>query len=267
MKINNRTHRTLLLASALLLAVAWLCLSGCSKKPERETVPVTTDTLSETINTLSETHDTLSATTDTLHVTFDTLIDTRDGKTYRTVKIGNQVWMAENLNYKPKTGKSWCYNDSDSYCEKYGRLYNWETAKKVCPAGWHLPSRSDWQELVRAVDSNAHLTEDGWDCYNYAGEKLKSQSGWFVNKNNIFYDRSDEFGFNGSDEFGFSALPGGDRHTGGKFYDAGYYGNWWTATESGSGVAYARNMGYYYEYVYENDDNKSHGLSVRCLGN
>ena len=79
-----------------------------------------------------------------------TLTDTRDGKIYKTVKIGEQVWMAENLNYEAEGSR--CYNDSTTYCKKYGRLYNWETAMKACPNGWHLPSEKELHELVYFVD-------------------------------------------------------------------------------------------------------------------
>jgi uncharacterized protein (TIGR02145 family)/uncharacterized repeat protein (TIGR02543 family) len=176
--------------------------------------------------------------------------DNRDGKTYKKVTIGSQTWMGENLNYQTSSG-SWCYGNSADSCTKYGRLYDRSTAKTVCPVGWHLPSRVEWQTLVRAVDANAQLS-GGWDDNNVAGKKLKSSSGWYNNGN-------------GTDDYGFSALPGGFYYEGG-FLNAGSYGNWWTATERGSGFAYYRYMYYGGDFVVEYGDSKSYGFSVRCLG-
>ena len=167
------------------------------------------------------------------------LTDSRNGQKYRAVKIGSKTWMAQNLNYQ--TGKSWCYGDDNSNCEKYGRLYDWNTAKTACPAGWHLPSRQEWNDLVAMVGGNV------------AGKALKSTYGW----------NSDG---NGTDEFGFSALPGGSRFTDGSFRGVGTGGGWWTATEDGRSDAYGR-------YMYDDEDyvgggglnGKGSGFSVRCI--
>ncbi|MDR2581883.1 MAG: hypothetical protein LBC75_00200 [Fibromonadaceae bacterium] len=77
--------------------------------------------------------------------------DSRDGKTYKVVKIGSQTWMAENLNYDAKDSK--CYGNNEGYCQKYGRLYNWATAKTACPNGWHLPTEADWTQLTKYLKS------------------------------------------------------------------------------------------------------------------
>jgi uncharacterized protein (TIGR02145 family) len=187
-----------------------------------------------------------------------TFTDTRDGQTYQPVKIGTQTWMAENLNYLTESG-SWCYNDSASYCKKYGRLYDWKTAKTVCPKGWKLPSREDWDYLAQASGGGKESDDDGITYWYGAGKKLKSKSGW----NN----RDDGKNGNGTNDFGFSALSGGYRLSGVDFYDfygVGEDGFWWTATDSGSNYAYYRGMNRndsVYEYCNRND----YGCSVRCV--
>jgi uncharacterized protein (TIGR02145 family) len=169
---------------------------------------------------------------------FGSLTDSRDAKTYKTVKIGNQVWMAENLNYK--TGKSWCYDGDNSNCEKYGRLYDWNTANTACPSGWHLPSHEEWNGLV-AVSGGA-----------VAGKTLKSTSGWDGNGNGV-------------DGNGFSAMPGGGLYDG-YFHDYGEEGVWWAATaESGSKFAYSLDMISTKDRVSAGKRFKHYGLSVRCL--
>ena len=217
--------RKLLLATAAVAAA--ICLAGCSKKVVQQPIPETQDTLPV--------------------ITYDTLTDTRDGQTYKTVKIGTQTWMARNLNYKTENG-SWCYEDSISYCKKYGRLYDWNTAKKACMNGWHLPKRQEWDNLETSVADSM-----------IAGKTLKSKNGW-----NNQYDGSNG---NGTDIYGFSALPGGFRYSNGvfQFLYAGGYGLWWTAEEDYSGNAYGRGMYYTYDSLYENYGDKSHGRSVRCV--
>jgi TonB family protein len=190
-----------------------------------------------------------------------TFTDLRDGRVYKAVKMPDgKTWMGENLNYK--TVNSWCYGNDDANCKQYGRLYDWNTAKTACPAGWHLPLREEWRELVRAVDPNAKLIIDdrdntNCDSYNIAGKRLKSKSGWGSHSS-----------YNGTDDYGFSALPGGYRGVDGSFNDAGgNNGCWWTTAEAeyGNGKAYGRIMGCYYDTVNEYYDSVGVGFSVRCV--
>ncbi|GBU23201.1 hypothetical protein R80B4_03117 [Fibrobacteres bacterium R8-0-B4] len=194
-----------------------------------------------------------------------TLSDKRDGRKYRTAQIGGQVWMAQNLNYR--TGGSRCYNDNVSNCNKYGGLYDWNAAKKACPAGWHLPSDDEWTVLVKAINAGEN------NLYS-VGNTLKAKEGWNPG------DDDDDTETDGTDSYGFAALPGGGRAAdnpgggrpagdvdGGKFYDIGDIGAWWTASESprDSGSARFRAM-YNLSYGLAVDNiNKGYGLSVRCV--
>jgi len=184
----------------------------------------------------------------------NTFTDSRDGKTYRMVVIGGKTWMAENLNYQK--GNSWCYGNNSSNCNKYGRLYNWNTAKSACPAGWHLPTRQEWDGLAKpaAVEKKS----DGGSTYwRGSGKALKAKSGWNGHEG--------ESG-GGTDDYGFSALPGGFRnHRNGGFKNIGDYGYWWTATEGNSGFAGHLNMGYALDRVEERNQDVDYGYSVRCV--
>ncbi|GBU23370.1 hypothetical protein R80B4_03287 [Fibrobacteres bacterium R8-0-B4] len=174
--------------------------------------------------------------------------DARDGKIYWTTAIGGNTWMAENLNYRPRTGKSWCYNDTASYmnsygriyashCDVYGRLYDWNTAKTACPAGYHLPSREEWSALAAAAE----------------------------------IDDYDEYGFSATGN-GFSAIKAGYRDSNrNTFSDMNENAYWWTAAESGSdNLAYCRikhtpRRGNENSLVEEKRDDKNNGMSVRCV--
>lgn len=205
-------------------------------------------------------------------VEYDSIVDSRDGKVYKTVKIGDQTWMAENLNYDPGQGGSgdakydwsWCRN-----CEVIGHLYTWAAAidsvklandaenpqdcgygkgcgltgklQGICPDGWHLPSKAEWQDLFDAVGGRST-----------AGEVLKSQTGWYRKGN-------------GTDAFGFSALPAGDKSDNGYFYHAGDIAYFWSATGNSDHFAYLMYLGYGYKYADLYDDNKNYGYSVRCV--
>jgi len=177
--------------------------------------------------------------------------DPRDGKAYKTVKIGDQTWMAENLNYDAEGSE--CYDNDTANSEKYGRLYDWETAVAACPDGWRLPTNEEWQKLVDFAGG------DG-----VAGGKLKAESGW-------------AYSDNGTDDYGFSALPGGSGGFGGDndFRGAGQYGHWWSAAEGngkkGKSLAYywrmSSNMGYRNSTVFKLCCHKAFLNSVRCIEN
>jgi uncharacterized protein (TIGR02145 family) len=173
---------------------------------------------------------------------------------YRTVEIGEQMWMAENLDYK--YGNSWCYEDKETNCEKYGRLYDWETAKKVCPSGWHLPTNADWDKLFLYVDSDYGIEEINVSFT--AGKDLKATSGW-----NNYEGKSG----NGMDKYDFSALPGGARKSDGSFHNIGSDGDWWSASDDGAIGVYYRGMSRDYEGTFCYTDTKSVGYSVRCVEN
>ena len=146
----------------------------------------------------------------------ESFTDSRDGQSYNIVKIGNLTWMADNLNYA--TEASACPDGDSRNCKRLGRLYTWAEAKTVCPDGWRLPTKADFEALVAAQSSSQ----------SRAGLALKSSDGWFKKGN-------------GTDEFGFNALPAGYRSAvlkaddgtiaGGKFDGIGGYAYFWSATE------------------------------------
>jgi uncharacterized protein (TIGR02145 family) len=221
---------------------------------------------------------------DPLTVVKGTMTDTRDGRTYKTVKIGSQTWMAENLNYadlrptKNEDSSSFCYNDSVSYCEKYGRLYLWSAAmdsmgtwstngmgcgdnrpcnptypvRGVCPDGWHLPDKEEWNLLIFAVGDTAA----GEMPYEVAGKKLKSTSGWI--------DYSEKYG-NGTDDYSFSVFPAGYKEGGG-FYGNGYAADFWTSVSRGDIYAFTMQFPYFTHNAYYSDiDKHSTWVPVRCV--
>ena len=167
-------------------------------------------------------------------------IDKRDGQRYKIVKIGHQVWMAENLIYKTKY--SICYNNDESYCKTYGRLYPWNDAIIACPAGWHLPNDNEFNLLIQTVGYQA-------------GKKLKSSSLW-----------------DGTDSLGFNAIGAGSFSPAnyiGKNEDAfgGIDGNssFWSATQYDDQRAYGRGIEKGKHNVIKFWANKVTGHSVRCI--
>jgi len=175
-------------------------------------------------------------------------IDTRDNKKYKVVIIGNQIWLGENLNYDATGSK--CYDNNPENCKKYGRLYDFETAKKSCPADWHLSSRKEWRILIDEVDDYK------------AGDYLKAIKGWYIEarfKNNSMY--GDGFNPNGKDKYGFSALPGGNGSSNGSFYNVENRGFWWADSDTKDGCE----MSWDSNKIKCDYNNGSPLFSVRCL--
>lgn len=215
------------------------------------------------------------------------LYDDRDGKTYKTVKIGEQEWMAENLNYDVQnyesSYRSWCYDNKDGKdgevdnCQKYGRLYRWSVVidsltltkdsaitcghrslgegscsipnkwKGICPTGWHVPTLKEWNDLIKYVGGS-----------DIAGKKLKSSEGW-----------ENLGGINGTDEVCFSGLPVGYK-LGTKFYDVSNNMKFWAANayEHSTVAAYAVQGHYRYEWFQSTTETVGPtAVAVRCIKN
>ena len=171
--------------------------------------------------------------------------------------LDGKTWMTENLNKTTKD--SWCYNNSADSCNKYGRLYTWDAAKKACPNGWHLSALDEWEHLFESVGGTKKVTIESTDWLD-AAKKLKSSSGWNEYLGNISI---------GTDDYGFSALPGGSGYRDGAIV-AGIIGTWWTATDMEADV----NIAAYSPFMYSYNDVAAVALnpydvgkSVRCVKN
>ena len=210
---------------------------------------------------------------------YGTLYDERDSTTYKTVKIGNQEWMAENLNYKylGETSQSFCYDGEKENCKKYGRLYQWSAAidsaslyvdhkmqcgygrspcnipkkwKGVCPKGSHLPTIDEWNSLIDYLGTNR------------AGKVLKSNNGWV----NDYYDGIVENG-NGSDEYGFTVLPSGVKESF-KYVRENVNAKFWPANDYSERQACKITFSYATETISINlHQEKADAYSVRCIKN
>lgn len=195
-----------------------------------------------------------------------TFIDSRDGKTYSWVKIGTQVWMADNLNvarfrngdvipeaksddeWKRKTSNkkpAWCYYNNDpANGERYGRLYNWYAVtdpRGLAPEGWHIPDDAEWTVLAGFLGGE-----------EVAGDKLKSSGGW--------KDLGNE-----RNQSGFNGLPAGFRQYSGAFYYIDNEGNWWTSTDESPGFVRICTLKEEISSLHRAAAYMDIGLSVRCL--
>ena len=171
---------------------------------------------------------------------YGVLKDSRDGKEYKTVKIGDQWWMAENLNFEVEN--SFCYSNSVDNCAKYGRLYAWAAAvsksegkvRGICPGGWHIPMSDEWNTLYSAMENSSHAMQ------------VEGVSKW-----------SDA-----TDAYAFSVLPAG-YYFYGYFRSIDSYACFWSATENGSSGDYWYLVAT--EAGFSNDDYENVGCSVRCI--
>ncbi|MCF8370239.1 MAG: PKD domain-containing protein [Bacteroidales bacterium] len=178
-----------------------------------------------------------------------------EGQTYNTVKIGDQCWMKENLNYETSSG-SYCYDDDPVNCETYGRLYIWNAIMNgesgsndvpsgvlgICPSGWHIPSDAEWDVIVNYLGGN-----------NVAGGKMKE----------VGYEHWENPNEDADNSSGFTALPGGEKY--GTFNGLGSYGRWWSSTQFSPTQAWYRTMSGIWGGVYQDYTNKLKGFSLRCL--
>ena len=215
------------------------------------------------------------------NIKYDSIVDKRDGQVYKTIKIGTQVWMAQNLNYADSVNtpsllkRNWCYGDKPKNCEFGGRLYTWAAAvdsiklandaenpqfcgyrtncnfpakyQGICPEGWHLPDTTEWRTLIFQVSDDASV----------AGYKLASRVGWFEEAN-------------GTDDYGFSAYPVGDKY---RDYDFSEFAPdnrtafFWSITEN----TRDKQLGYSFRIFYGGTgytgDFKDSGFSIRCIKN
>lgn len=244
--------------SSLLIAV-FLVFAGSCKKDKSEP---DNDTNEKTITPL----------------TYGTLTD-QDGNTYKTVTIGTQIWMAENLRTtkyndsipipnvadgdqweKLSTGAYCTYDNTESIetIATYGRLYNWYAVNtgKLAPKGWHVPSDADWKKLEMYLGiSQEQADKTGWRGTDEGG-KLKEIGIKHWESPNLMASNSS----------GFSALPGGYRggdH--GSFNHFGIFGNWWSVTEINAGDAWFRGLVSDYGTIYRDGSPKDSGFSVRCV--
>ena len=195
------------------------------------------------------------------------LLDLRDNKSYKTVTIGKQTWMAQNMNFE--TANSFCFFETQENCNAYGRLYTWsaimdsagvyssnskgcgyaKTCKAktpirgICPRGWHVPTREEFETLINTVGGDA-----------IAGKVLKAAKGW-------------DNGGNGTDAFGFSAQAGGERYYFGDFSNQGIVSSLWSVTEENDAFAYDMYLNADFNNAVIANLSKYSAQSLRCIKN
>ena len=204
-----------------------------------------------------------------------------DGNVYHTVTLGSQTWLIENLKttqYRDGTaiplvtdntawgnlttpGYCWYNNDAGTYKNSNGALYNWYTVNtgKLAPTGWHVSTDAEWTTLANYLTANGY-NYDGSTSGDYYAKSLAAATNWTTST--ITGTAGNDLLTNNST--GFSALPGGFRSPGG-FSKTGDYAFWWTTVESDTFSAWYRFLGYEGTGVYQFDNSKSYGFSIRCV--
>ena len=200
------------------------------------------------------------------------LTDTRDDNVYRVVSIGDQIWMAENLNYKTATG-SYCNPNIAGFCDTYGRLYTWTTAmdrstdecgpghvcdlgsgnvQGICPDGWHIPTQDEWKTLVIYVDESLSGV---WNETNVAAKYLKTTTDW-----------TNYSGIENKDTFGFSALPAGLANGSGDYGFVHNYADFWSASQSDDdSKVFVMQLYYTTDRAMITSSYKTQRYSIRCI--
>ena len=191
-------------------------------------------------------------------ISYGEFLDTRDNQVYRTLVISNHVWTAQNMNYEIETEEnndvtSWCYDDKPENCKKFGRLYTWEAAKKVCPEGWHLPTEDEWQELIAEHSCDIVIKDGNPPVYRCAGTSLKAIDSW-------------EKSLDNTNEYGFSIVAAGIVNSG-KFMNKGITGYLWASTTQYESESLATLVIFEYNEDYTRFvlTRPNSGLSVRCV--
>jgi uncharacterized protein (TIGR02145 family) len=178
--------------------------------------------------------------------TSGTFTDARDGHVYKWVKIGTQIWMAENLAFDPDGG-SWIYNDDPANLAVYGRLYNWATSLAVCPSGWHLPSDAEWTTLTDLLGGES-----------IAGGKLKEAG------TTHWYDPNT----GATNEVSFTVLPGGFHSFSGGSYDMFVAAHFWSSSVySEPHYSWDRYISNNEALIQRGGGWRDDGFSVRCVKN
>ena len=182
---------------------------------------------------------------------YEVFTDPRDEQQYRSIRIGNQTWMAENLNYTMR-GKSFVYPRDSLHVYIYGKLYTWKDAIKACPPGWHLPDDEEWCMLEKELGiADSVSLSRGWR-QNEQRSSLKASAGWLASNN-------------AKDNLGFAAFPGGFRDNEGYFFNEGYFAYFWTSTETTANEAWYRVLIHDLDHVGRFSYDKDYSFSIRCI--